>query len=273
MRWLAPLRLPEVRDVVDLDDPAVTELHRRIIERKPFLRRLYVDTYRELERWLPQRRPRRIIELGSGGGFIKQVIPDAVTSDVLDVAGLDLRFSALDMPFENESVDAFCMIDVLHHLPDARRFLAEADRCLRRGGRLVMIEPANTAWSRFVYQRFHHEAFDPEGSWSPQGRGPLSTANGAIPWIVFVRDRREFDRAFPHLEVIHLRPHTPVRYLLSGGLSMRQLAPSFAYAAVKGLEAALRPLDAFLGMFYTVVVQRNGQPSSGKPVPARRPSP
>ena len=259
MRVPASLRLPEVRDVVDLDDPAVTELHRRIIERKGFLRRLYVDSYRELDRWLPRHRPRRIIELGSGGGFIKQVIPDAVTSDVLDISGIDLRFSALEMPFENESVDAFCMIDVLHHIPDVRRFMAEAGRCLRPGGRLVMIEPANTAWGRFVYQRFHHEPFDPAGSWSLQGNGPLSTANGAIPWIVFVRDRREFDRAFPNLEVVHMRPHMPVRYLLSGGLSLRQLVPSFAYTAVKGLEAALRPFDAFLGMFYTIVVERNGQ--------------
>lgn len=56
-----------------------------------------------------------------------------------------------------------------------------------------------------------------------------------------------------------MRPHMPVRYLLSGGLSLRQLVPSFAYTAVKGLEAALRPFDAFLGMFYTIVVERNGQ--------------
>lgn len=257
MGLLACLRLAELRDVDDLDDPAVTELHRRIIERKPFLRRLYVDFYRELERWLPRRRPRRIIELGSGGGFIKQVIPDVITSDVLELQELDLRFSALDMPFEDGSIDGLCMIDVFHHLPDARRFLAEADRCLRPGGRIVMIEPANTAWGRFVYQRFHHERFDPSGTWSLDPGGPLSAANGAIPWIVLVRDRREFERTFPRLKLIHLRPHTPVRYVLSGGLSMRQMAPGFAYRVIRGIETVTRPFHGVLGMFYTIVVERD----------------
>lgn len=256
MGLLAWLRSPEAPAIDDLDDAAVVGLHSGIIRRKLFLRRLYVDFYRTIEQWLPQGCTKRVVELGSGGGFIKEVIPEVITSDVVPVGGLDMCFSALEMPFGDASVDAFCMMDVLHHLPDVRRFLTEADRCLRPGGRIVMIEPANTAWGRFVYQKFHHEAFDPTGPWDLQPGGPLSTANGAIPWIVFVRDRQELARALPHLRLVHLRPHTPVRYLLSGGLSMRQLAPNFSYAVIKRIEGLLRPLYGCLGMFYTIVLER-----------------
>ncbi|MBK8443443.1 MAG: hypothetical protein IPL35_08515 [Sphingobacteriales bacterium] len=52
-----------------------------------------------------------------------------------------------------------------------------------------MSEPANTAWGRFFYQNFHHEPFQPEAaSWEIPSTGPLSGANGALPWIIFKRD-------------------------------------------------------------------------------------
>lgn len=158
MGLLAWLRFPEAPAIDDLDDPAVVGLHSGIIRRKPCLHRLYVDFYRTIEQWLPQGLTKRVVKLGSGGGFIKEVTPEIITSDVVPVTGLDMCFSALEMPFGDASVDAFCMMDVLHHRPDVRRFLAEADRCLRPGGRIVMIEPANTAWGRFVHGPATEEA-------------------------------------------------------------------------------------------------------------------
>ena len=68
------------------------------------------------------------------------------TSDVIELPGVDKCFSALDMPFEDDSVDAFFMFDVLHHINDSAGFFAELNRCLKNGGKAVMIEPANTLW-------------------------------------------------------------------------------------------------------------------------------
>lgn len=48
------------------------------------------------------------------------------------------------MPFQDKSVSAFMMIDVLHHIKDSRQFFKEMQRCLKPGGKIVMIEPANT---------------------------------------------------------------------------------------------------------------------------------
>ena len=43
-------------------------------------------------------------------------------------------------PTEGESIDAILMINVLHHIKNPQGFLEEAQRCLRPGGRVVMID-------------------------------------------------------------------------------------------------------------------------------------
>ena len=84
------------------------------------------------------------VELDSGAGFLRLMAPYAVTSDVLPYEGVDRVFSALDMPFQDKSVSTVMMIDVLHHIKDSRQFFKEMQRCLKPGGKIVMIEPANT---------------------------------------------------------------------------------------------------------------------------------
>jgi SAM-dependent methyltransferase len=264
MKIIERFKLPDTRCIRDLDDPAATLLHAEIIQKKPFLRKLYVDFYKQLEKVVSNPEGRVLVELGSGAGFIKEVISNAITSDILELPNVDRVFSALEMPFENASVDAFFMFDVLHHITDPRAFFREALRCLKIGGRVVMIEPANTLWSRFIYKNFHHERFDSQAKWeldsreagSLQETGPLSHGNGALPWIIFSRDRRIFENEFPSLRIIRMHNHTPLRYLLSGGLTLRQLVPSFTYPAVKAIEYALSPVNNLLGMFQTIELEK-----------------
>jgi len=252
-KWLT---LPETRDVTSLDDPTVTSLHAQIIQKKPFLRRLYLDFYRQFEKALASVEGKVIVELGSGGGFIKQVIPNAITSDMLDLPTVDKVFAAENMPFEDADVDAFVMFDVFHHIADPRAFLVEAVRCLKVGGKIVMIEPANTPWGRFIYKNFHHENFAPDAEWKLKSSRPLSCANSALAWIVFRRDRKTFESQFPSLKIVSMQCHTPFRYLLSGGFTLRQLAPACAYTFVKTCEKLLSPFNSLLGMFVTIELQK-----------------
>lgn len=251
------LKLPEAAEVKNLDDPATTALHGRIIRQKTFLTKTYRSFYHTFRTAVePDVSAKTLVELGSGGGFIKEVIGNTITSDIMEVQGVDRVFSATAMPFADESIDAFFLIDVLHHISDTRSFLREAQRCLKPGGKVVMIEPANTLWARFIYTHFHHEGFDPAGTWGLEGTGPLSSANGAIPWTVFCRDRSIFQREFPQLKIRQVRPHTPLRYLISGGLTLRQLLPGFAYPAIRGLEILLWPLNHLVGMFLTIELEK-----------------
>jgi len=265
MKIIEWLKLPEVRGIENLDDPAVTLLHGRIIQKKPFLKRVYIDFYKQLQRAVSDPQKKILVELGSGGGFIKDVNSNVITSDILELPNVDKVFSAIDMPFEQAGVDAFFMVDVLHHITDPRRFFKEALRCLKVGGKIVMIEPANTCWSRFIYKNFHHEPFDMRTGWEAacSGQGPLSQGNGALPWIIFTRDRKIFEKEFPSLRIVRTRNHTPLRYLLSGGLTLRQLAPSFTYPAIKAIEYVLSPMDNLLGMFQTIELEKIGPPKAG----------
>ena len=117
------LKLPEIREIKDLDDPSTTLLHGRILRSKPFLRNIYVDFYGQFRNAVQQPEKKVLVELGSGGGFIKEVIPNTITSDVLNGVDVDKVFSATDMPFENACVDAFFMFDVLHHINEPRKSL------------------------------------------------------------------------------------------------------------------------------------------------------
>lgn len=53
-----------------------------------------------------------------------------------------------------------------------------------------------------------------------------------------------------------MRDHTPLLYLLSGGLTLRQLVPSFTYLTFKVIEYILSPLDNLLGMFQTIELEK-----------------
>ncbi|MGA7415201.1 MAG: methyltransferase type 11, partial [Bryobacteraceae bacterium] len=119
-------------------------------------------------------------------------------------------------------------------------FLNEALRCLRSGGSMVMIEPWVSTWSRFIYSHLHHEPFEPEArEWTFPETGVLSGANGALPWIIFQRDRQRFEAEFSDLEIQEVRPFMPLRYLVSGGVSMRPLMPKGAFRFWQKLESGL----------------------------------
>ena len=172
-----------------------------------------------------------------------------MTSDLFSAPWVDRTFSAEKMPFKDGSIDAFLLLNVFHHLPHAFECLREMNRCLRPQGKIIMIEPANTIWGRFVSLNFHHEPFDVKAGWDLEGDGRLSVGNGALPWIVFVRDREILRKKIPELSVKNIHLHTPFRYILSGGVSYRAFLPIWMYPAVKNVEYVLSPLSSLLGFF------------------------
>jgi SAM-dependent methyltransferase len=241
---------------MDLDDPATTQLRRRIIREKPFLKRIYDEWYALLADAVPAG-PEPVLELGSGAGFLDEVIPGLITSDVFECDGLDLICDGCRLPMPDASLRGIVMADVLHHILDTEAFFAEAIRCIKPGGVVAMTEPWVSKWSTLVYTRLHHEPFVPSASdWKFPSSGPLSGANGALPWIIFQRDRNRFEQRFPGLRIETVRPMMPLRYLLSGGVSMRSLTPAFTYRFWRTVEAAMGPQMHNLAMFAHIVLRR-----------------
>jgi SAM-dependent methyltransferase len=179
---------------LDLDDPRTTHLRRAIIDSKPFLRGIYAEWYRDIVASLPACSG-PVLELGSGAGFLREFIPDLITSEIFTTPGAALVMDALRAPLADASLRAIVMTNVLHHLARPRHFFAEASRCVKPGGAVIMIEPWASTWGRWVYTHLHHEPFDTRtAQWEFPMTGPLSSANGALPWILFVRDRALFEK-------------------------------------------------------------------------------
>jgi SAM-dependent methyltransferase len=148
------------------------------------------------------------------------------------------------------------MTNVLHHIPDPRSFLREAGRCIRPGGVTCMVEPWVTGWSRLAYNLHSEPCLPRAPDWSPPVGGPLSGANGAVAWIIFERDRWRFEGEFPEWEVAEVRPDMPFCYLLSGGMSLRSLAPAWSYGPWRRMERLLEPWMDRLAMFATILLRR-----------------
>lgn len=206
--------------------------------------------------------PGIILELGSGGGFLKEIIPQAKTSEVVPIPAIDLVCDACsDLPFKDGELRAILLVDVLHHLPDTPAFFKIASDKLRSGGRIIMIEPWNSTWSRLIYQHLHHEPFDPAAqSWSFPSEGPLSSANGALPWIIFRRDRERFTELFPQFCILKCQGLMPISYLLSGGVSLRAMAPGWLYQTVRMTEK-LTGMERLCPMFTLLVIEKGGTPA------------
>jgi SAM-dependent methyltransferase len=239
-----------------IDDPATTNLRRSIVTSKPFLRAIYEDWYRAILGRLPHGQG-SILELGSGAGFFQQFVPDVITSEVFECPGVQLVADARHLPFSAGELRAIVMTDVLHHIPDVASFFHEATRCLRPGGVVVMVEPWVSSWSRMIYTHLHHEPFEPEVErWDFPARGPLSDANGALPWILFERDRIRFEQVFPKLTIEEIRPMMPFRYLVSGGVSMRTLMPGWTTSLWKAIEKTCEPQMKRLAMFALISLRR-----------------
>jgi SAM-dependent methyltransferase len=242
---------------LDLESAAATAVHARLIREKPLLNRLYRRYYAEFEEASGRAAAGARLEIGSGGGFLGELIPGLISVDLRPGADVDLAASALELPLADGRIGAIFMLNVLHHLPDPARFFDEAIRVLAPGGRLVAIEPYVSPLARVLYGKLHHEAFEPERQeWEVPVDGPLAGANGALPWIVFERDRAEFERRFPALEIARVDPHTVAAYLLSGGVSLRALLPGAAAGPLFALEERLGPLYDRLATMMTVELRR-----------------
>ena len=118
-----------------LNNPKTTENRKTYLLKESFLRRIYEFWYHIIIQNLPIG-DGKILEIGSGGGFLKEKIPTLITSDAMPLPGVDQQIHSSSLPFDNCELKAIVGTNVLHHLPEIWKFLFEADRVLQAGGRL-----------------------------------------------------------------------------------------------------------------------------------------
>jgi SAM-dependent methyltransferase len=211
-------------------------------ENKPVLRTIYSHYYQLI---LQECRPGPTLEIGGGVGNLKRFAGDILTVDILPAPWLDVVCDAQQLPFAQASFENIVMFDVLHHLANPSDFFREAERILRSGGKLVVLEPAITPVSWMFYNFIHHEAVDM--SQDPFQRVASSVkdpyeSNQAIPTLLFLKYQQRFHAIFPNLRVTKTELLSLFAYPLSGGFKKWSLIPQRLVSPMLRLEDRLNPL-------------------------------
>jgi SAM-dependent methyltransferase len=240
------------------------EAHRRAWRNNRALRACYSDWYGLIRKHLPAASLGPWIEIGSGPGFAKELIPELTLTDIVQAPWHERQVSAEVLPFEEGTVGALVLFDVLHHVAVPTVFLHEADRVLRLGGRIVLVEPYVSPLSHVVYNRFHEEpailSVDPFAQTATDADKDPFTSNQAIPTLLFSRGGgRRFEQAFPNLAVTHLRRFAGLAYPATGGFNRGPLLPFPLWRALYWFESLL-PEIAFrlFGFRMLVVIEKRG---------------
>ena len=245
-----------------LDDDGLLEAHERIVREKRLLRSAFLTFYATLTRLCDRYFPVEglELELGSGAGFFKEVRPGLITSDVRKSPHIDRVIDALAMDVPDDSVRCIYAINVFHHLSSPDAFFRELLRVLRPGGGVILVEPHNGFFSAWIHTRLHKtEFFDPDmPGWEAHIVSPMSGANQALAHIVFERDREVFDGRYgASLEVVHTEyVLNGLRYLLSGGVNFRPLAPAFMDRPLQFLEKMGAPLARHWSLHKVIVLRK-----------------
>jgi SAM-dependent methyltransferase len=200
------------------------------------------------------------IELGAGVIPMSKLDSRIKSTDIVPTAHLNGVLDATDLDIEDSTVSGFFLQNTFHHIPDPIAFFEETSRVLTPGGRIVILDPYFNGLSKWLYPRlFKTEDFDMEGSWKGTNFHAMIGANQALSYIVFVRDREYFESTFPELRIVEKLPvYFGFRYILTGGLNFRKIAPGFIFSLVRKLER-FPWLFYFFAIHWIIVVEKRVQ--------------
>ena len=144
--------------------------------KKPILAKIYRAFHESISYYLVKNLTGLTLELGSGIGNIKEVIPDCIRSDLFPNPWLDSVQNAYELSFENNSIANLILFDVFHHLRYPGVALDEFKRVLVPNGRVIIFEPCVSLLGLLVYGLLHHEPLAlkekiewlPNKEWSPK---------------------------------------------------------------------------------------------------------
>ncbi|MGE5209130.1 MAG: class I SAM-dependent methyltransferase, partial [Alphaproteobacteria bacterium] len=145
----------------ETQDRAVTLRNRARLRANQNLLFWYRELYRDQFKGFANPSALSILEIGSGTSPLKQFLPNAITSDVLDLDYLDIVFDCHEIDkldaIKDESLDVITLTNVLHHLKNPIAFLNAAANKLKPGGKVVATEPFFSLLSTPIFRYLHHE--------------------------------------------------------------------------------------------------------------------
>lgn len=238
-------------------------LNRQYWDAKPLLQIIYADFYRLIAAAFNTTTGEGILEIGSGIGAIKTVLPKCTTSDLFENPWLDRVESAYSISLPNQSLNGILLFDVWHHLRFPSLALREFARVLKPGGKVVLFEPAMGLLGRLIYGLFHHEplGFGDKITWDhPEGQLPALdyyAAQGNC-WRMFKTQADPLPKHLP-FTVSGVRTMSAISYAASGGFSKPQLYPTFCYRPITKLEKVLDLVPSVFATRMIVVLTKSSE--------------
>jgi SAM-dependent methyltransferase len=246
-------------------DCAVTLRNRARLSANKNLLLWYRELYRDQFKDFPDPTALSVLEVGSGTSPLKQFLSSVVTSDVLDLDYLDLVFDCHEIDkfdgIRDESLDVITLTNVLHHLKTPIVFLNRAAKKLKPGGKVIATEPFFSFVSTPIFKYLHPEPVDFEIS-EPElknVRGPLASANIALPWLIFFLRHDWAGSLSENYDVANwsVRFFSAVSYMATGGISHKLPVPGWLYRAFFPMDLFLsRWFPRLFASFFTIVLSR-----------------
>jgi hypothetical protein len=229
-----------------LDHKEIDYKNRKIYQNKKLVKIIYNSYYKKVKKNLYISNNKKILELGSGGGNIKKVIKECITSDQFKNKNIDRIENIYRINFKKNSISNIILIDVFHHLQFPSLALKEIHRVLIKNGRIIMVEPAMGFIPRIVYKIFHYEpnGFNLRIKWNNIPKKiPLSNqyfAAQSIPWRAFFLKELNLKSKY---SIKLIKPFSDFAFLLSGGYSYKALYPKILYSLIKLIDKILTSIS------------------------------
>ena len=228
--------------------------------RKPLLRRIYREFYEQIAGALRRDLDGVTVEIGSGIGNLKSVLPEAIATDIFANPWLDQVENAYDLTFADATVANLILFDVWHHLEFPGTALAEFNRVLQKGGRLIIFDPAMGLLGRLVYGVFHHEplGLKQEIRWSaPADFSPNDMTYYAAQGNaqrVFLSD--DFAAELRDWRIVGRTSMPAIPYVASGGFSGPQLYPTIFHGPLRVLDRLASTVPSVFATRLLVVLEK-----------------
>jgi SAM-dependent methyltransferase len=227
---------------------------------KPKLQEIYRGFYRLIAAQLNHNISGKIVELGSGIGNIKMMIPEALCSDLFPNPWIDQVENAYHLSFQNGTISNLILFDVFHHLEHPGTALAEFSRVLQPSGRVIIFDPYISLTGLVVYGMFHNEpvALNKKIQWFAQEdfdpwKSNYYAAQGNATRVFFSGKYASYLQDF---NVIHRKRIPAISYIASGGYSKPQVLPEWLFRFTEKMEDVFTRFPYFFATRTLIVLSK-----------------
>jgi hypothetical protein len=229
-------------------------------DKKPLLKKIYFSFYEKILNECDLNVPGHIVELGSGLGNLKMVIPNCICTDQFPGENVDQVENAYSLSFYDNTVSTLILFDVWHHLQYPGNALKEFRRVICPGGRIIIFDPDISLLSYIAYGLFHHETVGlfRKIEWSAPLNSNLSDtdyyASQSNANRIFLS--KKYMNSLEGLTILKISRLTSLSYIASGGYRGRQLYADRLYPLMCKLDNALRFFPAIFSTRLMVVLTK-----------------